>query len=132
VVLSIIDAAQAAAGGSGVITSTLGAAENWRTLTFGLRGLPSLSAVTSGHYEIRIDSGGGDDLNAIGVRAHDGTSGSGGTELPVYYDSHTQFGVNPDTDPTSRDYDVFPDHQRLGVSTFDLDANNAASQGAIG
>nr|MBP7589623.1 hypothetical protein [Thermoanaerobaculia bacterium] len=135
VVLSIIDAAQAAAGGSGVITSTLGAAENWRTLTFGLRGLPSLSAVTSGHYEIRIDSGGGDDLNAIGVRAHDGTSGSGGTELPVYYDSHTQFGVNPDTDPTSRDYDVFPwitNGCQGVISTFDFDANNAASQGAIG
>jgi hypothetical protein len=134
VVLRVVDATQAVAGGSGALTSTLGSAEDWRTLTFGLRGNPGALAPANGHWEIRVDSTGGDDLNAIGIRAHDGTSGAGGTELPVYYDSHTQFGVNPVADPTIRDYDVFPwvTYGCQGViSTFDFDANNGGSQGSI-
>ena len=54
--------------------------------------------IPAGHWEIRVDmrdnETAGNDINAFGLRVHDGTSGSGGTEIPVYYDSHTQIGVN--------------------------------------
>ena len=55
-------------------------------------------APAAGHWELQIDmtTAGGDDINAVGIRAHDGTSGSGGTEYNVYADSMVSFGVNPD------------------------------------
>ena len=125
------DFVDATAGANAATTfDSTGGSSAWRGISIALRpGLPE-----NGHYEIRVDSTGGNDLNAIGVRAHDGTAGAGGTELPVYYDSHTQFGVNPVTNPTSRDYDVFPwitNGCQGVISTFDFDAENAASQGSI-
>src|SRR5215210_5672750 len=49
------------------------------------------TGIDAGHWELRVDMSGAaaadDDINAIGIRAHDGTSDSGGTELNVYYDS---------------------------------------------
>ncbi len=67
-------------------------------------------AITAGHWELRVDtSAGGDDINAIGIRAHDGTSGSGGTELNVYADSTLSLGVNPDgSGGNSRSYTLYP------------------------
>jgi hypothetical protein len=54
---------------------------------------------TAGHWELRVDMStavtAGDDINAFGIRAHDGTSGVGGTELNVYADSMVPVGVNP-------------------------------------
>ena len=60
--------------------------------------------IHAGHWELRVDlsASAGDDINAIGVRAHDGTSGAGGTELPVYIDSIEPIGVNPPATGTAR------------------------------
>lgn len=42
----------------------------------------------AGHWELRVDMSSGvtngDDVNGYGLRAHDGNTGSGGTELNVY------------------------------------------------
>lgn len=66
--------------------------------------------VTAGHWEVQVDvTSGGDDINAIGIRAHDGTSGAGGTELNVYADSLVSLGVNPDgAGGNSRAYVLYP------------------------
>src|SRR6185295_5199214 len=57
------------------------------------------NTIRTGHWELDVDMSSGeasdDDINALGIRAHDGNSGSTGTELNVYYDSHSQYGVNP-------------------------------------
>ncbi len=84
----------------------------------------------AGHWELRVDlRSTGDDINAIGVRAHDGTSGSGGTELPVYIDSIGAFGVNPPGSGTvGRNYDVYPwitSGCSASVNDFDYDSNGA-------
>lgn len=70
-------------------------------------------ALTAGHWEIRVDESStvtaGDDINALGIRAHDGDATSGGTELPVYYDSHVQIGVNPPgSGSATRSYTLYP------------------------
>lgn len=80
----------------------------------------------AGHWELRINqTNTGDDINAIGVRAHDGTSGAGGTELPVYIDSIGAFGVNPpNSGTTSRNYDLYPwmtSGCSASVNDFDYD-----------
>lgn len=63
----------------------------------------------AGHWELRVaQSAGGDDINALGIRAHDGTSGAGGTELNVYADSMVSLGVNPDPGANSRTYTLYP------------------------
>lgn len=66
--------------------------------------------ITAGHWELRVDMRPtGDDINAIGIRAHDGTSGAGGTELNVYADSLLSLGVNPDSaGGNSRAYTLYP------------------------
>jgi len=87
----------------------------------------------AGHWELRVDMSGSTNINAIGIRAHDGTSGAGGTELNIYYDSHNQFGVNPPaTGSTSHVYAVYP-YITSGCSAskndfdYDLNANNVGS-----
>lgn len=85
----------------------------------------------AGHWELRVDmrtnATNGDDINAFGIRAHDGTSGSGGTELNIYYDSQASFGVNPPGSGTqSRSYDLFPyitSGCSSGKNDFDFDSN---------
>lgn len=87
----------------------------------------------AGHWELRVDmssaaSTGGDDINAFGIRAHDGTSGSGGTELNVYYDSHSSFGANPPASgTTSSSYTLYP-YVTSGCTAakndFDFDSNS--------
>lgn len=84
----------------------------------------------AGHWELRVDlsASNGDDINAIGVRAHDGTSGAGGTELPVYLDSILPIGVNPpDSGTASRNYDLYP-YVTSGCTAssndFDYDSNS--------
>ena len=84
----------------------------------------------AGHWELRADLSGsaGDDINAIGVRAHDGTSGSGGTELPVYLDSIVAVGVNPpDSGTVSRAYTLYPyvtSGCTASTNDFDYDSNS--------
>jgi hypothetical protein len=45
------------------------------------------SLIRPGHWEVRVNMSSavtaGNDINAFGLRAHDGTAGSGGTELNV-------------------------------------------------
>jgi hypothetical protein len=84
----------------------------------------------AGHWELRVDMSGsaGDDIDAIGVRAHDGTSGAGGTELPVYLDSIVAIGVNPPGSGTaSRAYTLYPyvtSGCTASTNDFDYDSNS--------
>ncbi len=82
----------------------------------------------AGHWELRVDMGAANDINAIGIRAHDGNSDSTGTELPIYYDSHTQIGVNPPSSGSgTRSYTFYP-YITSGCSAakndFDYDSNS--------
>lgn len=90
------------------------------------------SPALPGHWEVRVDMSSavtaGDDINAIGIRAHDGTSGSGGTEYNVYFDSHAQIGSNPPgSGTTTRSYGMYP-YITSGCSAakndFDYDTNS--------
>ncbi|HKI04869.1 MAG TPA: C25 family cysteine peptidase [Thermoanaerobaculia bacterium] len=88
----------------------------------------------AGHWELRVDMDGANDINAIGIRAHDGTAGAGGTELNVYYDSHTQIGVNPSANgANTRSYALYP-YITSGCSAakndFDFD-NNSGNVGSM-
>jgi hypothetical protein len=90
----------------------------------------------AGHWELRVALSGTacgsgtepTDINAIGIRAHDGTPGVGGTELNIYYDSQNQFGVNPPASGSdTRSYTIYP-YITSGCSAskndFDFDSNN--------
>ncbi len=84
----------------------------------------------AGHWELRADSSAnnGDYINAIGVRANDGTSGAGGVELPVYIDSIVPMGVNPPaTGTASRSYTLYPyvtSGCTAGSNDFDYDSDS--------
>src|SRR3954452_4241620 len=90
----------------------------------------------AGHWELRVALSGTTcsgnnqptDIDAIGIRAHDGTSGAGGTELPVYIDSIVQLGVNPPPSGSgARSYTLYP-YVTYGCTAssndFDYDSNN--------
>ncbi len=89
------------------------------------------ATVEPGHWEIRVDMSSavtsGDDLNALGLRAHDGTAGSGGTELNIYADSFYTIGANPPTSgQTLRTYDLYPyitSGCGFGCNDFDYDSD---------
>jgi hypothetical protein len=86
----------------------------------------------AGHWELRVDMRSnattGDDINAFGIRAHDGTAGSGGTELNIYYDSHSSFGANPPNSGTNSDsYTLYPyitSGCTASKNDFDFDSNS--------
>jgi hypothetical protein len=84
----------------------------------------TLSNPTAGHWQLRVDtSGGGDDVNAFGIRAHDGDSGAGGVELNIYAESYVVPGrVGGGTNL----YDYFP----YVTSGCQIDANDFDSDGA--
>ncbi|HEY9421638.1 MAG TPA: hypothetical protein VIW92_09500, partial [Thermoanaerobaculia bacterium] len=88
------------------------------------------NGIDAGHWEIRIDqTSTGDDINAVGIRAHDGTAGSGGTELNAYIDSVSAAGVNPPGSGTrSRGYAHYP-YITSGctASTNDFDYDSTGS-----
>lgn len=90
------------------------------------------STIRAGHWEVRVDMSSavttGDDINAFGIRAHDGTSGSGGTEYNVYADSIVPVGANPpNSGTTSRAYTLYP-YMTSGCTCshndFDFDSNS--------
>ncbi|NJL27567.1 MAG: hypothetical protein HC897_06545 [Thermoanaerobaculia bacterium] len=91
------------------------------------------SPATAGHWDLQVDCPNlppnprEDDSNAIGIRAHDGTVGSGGTELNVYYDSYTNYGRN-DGNPV-RTYNNYPWVTRnctARLNNFDADDSDGA------
>lgn len=87
---------------------------------------------TSGHWELRVDMNTGDDINAIGIRAHDGDSTSGGTELNVYFDSHTQIGANPpNAGTTTRNYTAYP-YITSGCTAYKNDFDYDSNRGSVG
>lgn len=116
---------QGAAGSTGTPTFTV-ATTRWRALTVALR---RASPVVAGHWELRIDSGAGDDINALGIRAHDGDSTSGGTEIPVYADSFFSYGVNAEEGASSSraytQYPWFTEGCRIEINTFDWDSGSS-------
>ncbi len=130
------DRVQAAAGATGTAAFALTAAANWRAQTVVVTP-PAAPAPTPGHWELRVDqsTSTGNDLNALGIRAHDGTAGAGGTEIPVYYDSHSQLGANPEAASPTRSYQVFP-YLTSGCSCFendfDYDVGNGTGNGPAG
>ncbi|MEM9557746.1 MAG: C25 family cysteine peptidase [Acidobacteriota bacterium] len=86
----------------------------------------------NGHWQLEIDTSGavngleagvtagGDDVNAIGVRAHDGTAGAGGQEYNVYTDSFLIAGIN--NLDRSRSYSWYPwIHTGCELTTHDFD-----------
>jgi hypothetical protein len=88
-------------------------------------------AVTAGHWEVQVQTATGDDINAIGIRAHDGTSGAGGTELNIYADSMLSLGVNPDgSGGNTRSYVLYPwvtSGCTCTQNDFDRDTNNGST-----
>jgi hypothetical protein len=90
---------------------------------------------TAGHWEVRVDHPAGIDINAIGIRAHDGDSGSGGTEMNVYADSMLSLGVNPPSSgTTSRAYTLYPwvtSGCSCSQNDFDRDTNSGDT-GSVG
>lgn len=119
--------ATAGSTGSGTFTA---ATNRWRTATVALR--PAAPpAPASGHWELRVDlstaATTGDDINAFGIRAHDGNAGAGGTEVNAYYDSHAAFGVNLEGPSTPRTYTLYPwvtSGCTCRANDFDYDSNS--------
>jgi hypothetical protein len=91
---------QTTPGSAGTATFTA-ATNRWRTATVALRPVAS-SAPAAGHWELRVDlsAAGGDEINAFGLRAHEGDPGATGVEYNVYYQPYTQFGTDNATDGT--------------------------------
>lgn len=90
--------------------------------------------ITPGHWELRVDMSGtsGDDINALGVRAHDGTAGAGGTELNVYAAGMIPLGVNnPTTGVNTRNYTLFP-YITSGCSCAKNDFDYDSNSGSVG
>jgi hypothetical protein len=86
----------------------------------------------AGHWELQVTMGGSDDINAIGVRANDGTSGAGGTELPVYIDSLVSLGVNPPASGSaSRSYTLYP-YVTSGCTALENDFDYDSDAGTVG
>jgi hypothetical protein len=85
-----------------------------------------------GHWELRVQMGTGDDINAFGVRAHDGAAGGAGAELPVYVGSLAGLGVNPPASGTaSRSYTLYP-YITSGCSASENDFDYDSNEGDIG
>jgi len=86
-----------------------------------------VASIPAGHWELRMTMNGGDDINAVGIRAHDGDSSSAGTELNVYADTFYPIGVNPDPGSNSRSYTHYPymtSGCTAGRNDFDYDSNS--------
>ena len=84
-----------------------------------------------GHWRVVMDmssdvynrSGQQDELNGLGIRAHDGDASSGGNEVNVYAHSYFSFGLNNNN--RSRTYAMFPyvtEGCTLRVNDFDFDS----------
>ena len=99
-------------GGNQVATLTCSATvaancpDNAWTTLYTSPGIPP-----NGHWEFRITMNNGKDINAVGLRAHDGDATGGGRELNVYVDNIMPMGTPPPVTNgplTSRTYNVYP------------------------
>lgn len=108
--------------------------------------IASINSPQNGHWLLEVDMSSavtsGDDVNGIGIRAHDGNIGSGGVEMNVYADSYIILGthalpndialfyyqypyVTSGCDCYYRDFDA-DDGQTFTNSWIDLQSRNAA------
>lgn len=92
----------------------------------------SFSGPVAGHWELRVDQSNavttGDDINALGIRAHDGTPAAGGTEVNVYQHSFGTYGTN--NPPDTRSYTHYPlvtSGCLAESNNFDWDSNSGAT-----
>lgn len=86
----------------------------------------------AGHWELRVNmsraaiANNGDDINAIGLRAHDGNPAAGGRELNVYFHSYNSYGIHGN--PTSNSYVNYPyltSGCTADLNEFDWDSNGS-------
>ena len=128
------DTSQAAAGQPVRQPSPLRAAHDWRAVTVALT--PSAPPPQAGHWLLEVDTSGagnGDNINAYGVRSHDGDPGTGGTEIPIYAQPFVPFGVNG-PHPMSNTFTFYPyvtGNCTVDFNEFDMDAGNAGDQGQL-
>lgn len=134
----IADATQTSAGATGAADFDLsGGGEQWRAITLALKAEDPTEDATPGHWELRVDQSAttGDDVNAIGIRAHDGTPGAGGTELNVYAQSFQTYGTNNNGGSSgTRSYTHHPyitSGCDFAAIDFDWDAGNTGNQGSM-
>lgn len=84
----------------------------------------------AGHYEIRVDMSSaittGDDVNGLGIRAHDGTSGSGGTEYNVYSPTYLPVGLSATGSATFTYYPWVTTGCSIDAFDYDTDRNTIA------
>src|SRR5207253_238286 len=90
----------------------------------------------AGHWEVRVDMSSavttGNSINAFGLRAHDGTSGAGGTEYNVYSDSQLALGANPPNAGTNtRSYSFYP-YITSGCTCSHNDYDFDSNSGTVG
>lgn len=110
---------------TGNVSSPAGSDNAWVAL------YDSTASLTPGHWEVRVDMSSavttGDDINAFGIRAHDGLNGSGGTELNVY-STIMPLGINPPASGTlTRGYNLYPyitSDCLCAKNDFDFDSNS--------
>lgn len=92
----------------------------------------AFSGPVAGHWELRVDQSNsvttGDDINALGIRAHDGDPTSGGTEVNVYQHSFGTYGTNNPPDTRSYTHHPLVTSGCLAESNnFDWDSNSGAT-----
>jgi len=131
------DTGQTSAGPTGTAAFALTARQRWRAVTVAVS--PSASSPPppqAGHWLLEVDTSGagnGDNINAFGIRAHDGDPGPGGTEIPIYAQPFVPIGVNG-PDPMSNTFTFYPyvtGGCTVDFSEFDMDAQNAGDQGQL-
>jgi hypothetical protein len=140
--LMTASAIQLTAGASGTAAATTAGGGNWAAVTIAFRDSGTNVAPITGHWQITVDqrtsvvAGQSNDLNGLGIRANDGTAGAGGTEVPVYYDTNSQYGNNPTaTGGDSRDYVMYPymvSYCSGLENDFDFDVGNGTGNGGGG
>jgi hypothetical protein len=89
----------------------------WRTFY-------TTASATPGHYQFTIASTaeGDDDINRFSIRAHDGNTGSGGTEFPIYAESFFAMFVDQDESGSSPVYPWITSDCRVRGFDWDNDS----------
>ncbi|MCC6546564.1 hypothetical protein IT570_05295 [Candidatus Sumerlaeota bacterium] len=102
----------------------------WQVVHRNGSGIVTITNPTAGHWRLEVNDTGtqtGDAVvNAIGIRAHDGTPGSGGVELNVYSDAFSMYGLNgngqaPHKTRTYVEYPYVTSGCNCSSRSFDMD-----------